>query len=288
MTGKDSISSKVSSTVQKMEPSHLKDKIVTKVNELEKTLENAVEKPIEIIGAKTLIFGTSTGYLSGLALAKSGLASLSAVRNAAAGKDLTLAKVWLSSVGTGFLCYGTASLAGLLHISALPANLWLNVIGGTLSGLSAYLAGTTPELLWIQLPKGDPRTLYTLAGGLLGTAAYSAWFSKMLKFPLFTSVFPAATTLHEYFRVPYYALAIPLTAAVVGSCYFLENLPTRPVVLPATSRPSPMDPPSMEPVSAGEMLYQKRWNPYFCGAILGLAQIPAYYVLYIIMTFNLI
>jgi hypothetical protein len=109
MNPKDTLHN-VATQVQKFE-----QKVVSKVTEL----EHAVEKPIEQIGAKTLFLGSTSGYLSGVALAKSGLTSLSAIKNQVHGKDHTLAKVWLSSVGTGFLCYGTASLAGLMNVNAM-------------------------------------------------------------------------------------------------------------------------------------------------------------------------
>lgn len=248
----------------------MKDKILHTAQ----NVGSVVEGPIEQIGAKTLIFGSTTGYISGVALAKSGLANLSVARDQVHGKDHTLLKVWLSSVGTGFLCYGTASLAGLMNVTAAPTNLWMNLIGGWISGASAYFAGTTPELLCVQLAKFDPRSWYTYLGGLLGTATYGLLYTKtLLNVPWVTTVSPSATTLHEYFKVPFYTLAIPLTVAVAGACYFLESLH------PISAKKAALDPPPArtEP-SAMELIYQKQWNPYFCGALVGLAQIPAYYV----------
>lgn len=250
------------------------EKIGTQITRVETAIENNIEKPLAQIGLHTLSVAGLSGISTGIALEKSGLATLSSVRKQILQKDFRVLKVFLSSLGTGFLTYGAANLAGMSIVTANAPNILLSVLGGSLSGLGAFLAGTTPELLYAQLAKWDPRSLYAYLGGILGSASYAILYAKVFSnWKNFTSVNPDLKTVHGILGVPYYAIALPLAVAAVGGCYLLEQM--RPT--PKKDQVSKFDPQAVSDGPAMDMIYARRWNPYLCGVILGLAQLPAYY-----------
>jgi len=250
------------------------EKIGTGINRVEHAVENAIEKPLAEIGLHTLSVAGLSGATTGIALEKSGLATMSSVRKQIMLKDFRVLKVFLSSLGTGFLTYGAANLAGMTMVTANAPNILLSVLGGSLSGLGAFLAGATPELLYAQIAKWDPRSLYAFFGGILGSASYGLLYANVFsKWNSFTSVKPELSTVHGYLGVPYYAVALPMAVAVAGGCYLLEQI--RPT--PATEKVSKFDPHVTSDGPVKDMIYAKRWNPYLCGVMLGLAQLPAYY-----------
>jgi len=250
------------------------EKIGSQINKVETALENNIEKPLASIGLHTLSVASLSGVTTGIALEKSGLATLSSVRKQILLKDFRVIKVFLSSLGTGFLTYGAANLAGMSFVTANAPNILLSVLGGSLSGLGAFLAGTTPELLYAQLAKWDPRSLYAYMGGILGSASYGLLYAKVFSnWKGFTTVNPELKTVHGYLGVPYYTIALPLALAAAGGCYFLEQI--RPT--PKRDQVSKFDPQATSDGPVMDMVYAKRWNPYLCGVLLGLAQLPVYY-----------
>jgi len=220
------------------------------------------------------------GVLQGFAFAKSGAHEPDLIRKQMRLEDYTMAKTFFAAglAETGVLT--ALSATGLVSILTIPQSLLHQAIGGALLGGGMYLSGSSPEAVFVQLGSKKKESYFAAAGGLLGALSYgflqrriTDWLAGVLKTnlvaPETNQAISEQLVSNQYMGLPPWAISIPVCAALAGGLFLMEALqPTEIKTHKESDNLSFFE----------KLLRQKRWSPYLCGAIIGLLQIPAFFL----------
>jgi uncharacterized membrane protein YedE/YeeE len=194
-------------------------------------------------------------------------------------EDFSMMKMFLSGTAVGMFSLSFLIYLELQKRAAIKLSLGLqlmrgygaNVVGGLIMGMGINLAGACPGTMLAQVGAGVPGSLFTLTGGLVGAALFS-----MLHTALRESRFHVkeeAVLIDEYFGMPIWKISAIFSAfvgIVVGVIEYLSpwsgTLSRH--LFGGWSAPSFfLDP------------WAESWSPITAGIVMGLLQIPTFYVL---------
>ncbi len=91
-------------------------------------------------------------------------------------RDLTILKFMILAIGVGAAGIGVLTMFGVAHLKIKALHLLAVGLGGLLFGSGFAIAGYCPGTCLVGAAEGRRDALFTIAGGMLGAAAYALFF----------------------------------------------------------------------------------------------------------------
>eukprot|EP01116_Phalansterium_solitarium_P011958 TRINITY_DN27858_c0_g1_i1.p1 TRINITY_DN27858_c0_g1~~TRINITY_DN27858_c0_g1_i1.p1 ORF type:complete len:418 (-),score=138.53 TRINITY_DN27858_c0_g1_i1:505-1662(-) len=216
----------------------------------------------------TIVFGVASGLVFGFALERGQVFDAAVIRDQMTMTRFTMLRMFLSAMATSCVVITGLRTFDLVTLTDLNPIWKRNAIGAGLLGVGMYIAGACPGTVFAQLGASalsQPVLLTLLAGGLFG-----AWLFGRVE-PQVRAALPSHSnadlaTLPKVLGAPFWAVSVPMVAAVAAGLYALEQY-----------RPWQVD--SYVPLSTSispAMLWQPVWAPHFAGAVIGVLQLPVF------------
>jgi len=205
--------------------------------------------------AANVLAGNISGLMFGLGLEKSSVVMPGVIRGQFRLKSFVMVKVFLSTIIVSTLSFIVMNWFGLAKFQPKPTLPYANTIGGLILGIGMFLAGSCPGVVFVQLGSLRLGAIFTLLGGLFGTATYAHYHERLTKTFLFDGK-SEGQTLHELLKVDYTILAFGLVVALSILLFIVSKF----------SRETYKD-------EKDPFLLRRIWPPFFCGALIGLGQI---------------
>jgi len=228
---------------------------------------NTTQSPIEpsfkskfVSGVSGVLIGTVFGY----ALQRSKVYLPLTIMGQMEFTNFTMLKMFMSASLTSSLAITFLESNKLVKIDHLPITIKRNIIGGLIMGSGIYLTGACPGTVLAQVGSGVPGTIYTLLGGLAGSALYG-YLDKYIN-----RMFPAKTAadkpaVYQKLNVPLKYVTIPFALMLIAVLRGIESLV-----------PWQTDSGVSSQISIIDSLSTTVWSPYAAGVVIGLLQIPSY------------
>jgi len=210
--------------------------------------------------------GGTMGFAYGFLMQKSGSYRTSKIRQQFELKDFTLFKTFGTSIATGCVAMAVTSSLGYTSIRIKPTYVWGNLLGGAMVGAGTYLAGSSLEAALGQLGALQKRAGFAIAGGLTGALTYGM-LDRTFR-GSFLGESGKGLALHTLMDLPFAYVAIPFAGLVAGVVYMMEQVTPHREPVETVKEPEGM----MDKVVWH--LQKPSWNPYTCGVLIGLLQIP--------------
>jgi uncharacterized protein len=168
-----------------------------------------------------IFLGLAMGAVFGIALEKSRVFEPGAILSQMQLRTFLMVKIFLTAVITGLLVL--AVLNGVWGVKMYPkALIWqADIVGGLLLGVGISIAGACPGTVFAQIGAGYRDAWFTVAGGLLGAAAFG-YLEPTLR-ALLLSGGPGKFTLDQLLPLPFWGLALGVAAALAGLLVVLER-----------------------------------------------------------------
>lgn len=170
-----------------------------------------------------LTLGFLAGILFGFLLQKGGATSYDVILGQLLLNDFTVVKIMLSAVITGMIGVHFLKSVGLAHLHPKPGSLGMSVIGAIFFGIGFATLGYCPGTIAGAVGQGS---LDALLGGVVGILI-GAWLLATLYPKLQGTIMKKGDfgdlTLPGLLRVNHWAVAIPLTAGLIGLLIWMER-----------------------------------------------------------------
>lgn len=162
-----------------------------------------------------LLLGALTGAAFGAVLMASGLSNPRLIIGMLRLKDLRLLKLLVAAICAGIVGVAVLDAVGAAHLGVKPLHLIALLAGGAVFGIGFALSGYCPGTSLAAAAEGRRDALFTVGGGLLGTAAF-AFSYESLEPVLIEPLSFGSPTIHSWLGVSGLAVALPLGA--VAAC----------------------------------------------------------------------
>jgi len=216
--------------------------------------------------AEDTLTGGTMGFAYGFLMQKSGSYRTSKIRQQFELKDFTLFKTFGTSIATGCVAMAITSSLGYTSIRIKPTYIWGNLLGGAMTGVGTYLAGSSLEAALGQAGAMQKRAGLAIAGGLTGALTYGLLDNTLRG--TFLGESGRALALHTMMDLPFTYVAIPFAGLIAGAVYLMEQMAPHKEPIATTKEPDG---------ALDKVVYyvqKPSWNPYTCGVLIGLLQIP--------------
>lgn len=182
-------------------------------------------------------------------------------------RDNTMLVMFLTASATSALAIGAmkaaskssreaAEAAGAKYLKSQTMGAVAVGIGGILIGAGMSMAGTCPGTIWAQLGAGQPKTLITFAGAIVGAAIIALTHHRIR--PMLELIAPESRTVASILGMSTLAssaLVAGVFAAVVAVV----------LAVPGFYKPLP---------GAADIFGYEHWHPVIGGILVGLVQVP--------------
>jgi len=210
------------------------------------------------------------GLLFGISLEKGRVFEPRLIRQQMVFEKFVMLKMFCAAAGYSMLVFSLLTIIPSVHLKIAKAytnfaqplaykTVAASAVGAAILGAGMTLSGACPGMLLAQIGAGVPNSGYTIAGGLTGVLLYALIHPWLPTFINRESPEPAKR-LDEYVDYPYFAIALPLAAAIGAFVYILEGL-------------VPWDTEVTQ--SGSDLMSYRSWPAYHAGTIIGLLQLPA-------------
>lgn len=126
-----------------------------------------------------LLLGLAIGIAFGYILQRTAVTNCSCIRGAMALTDFHMLKVIMAAVGVGMILVFPLSTLGIINFSVKATYVVGVGLGGLIFGAGMALAGFCPGTVLAALPRGGKHILWTLAGAVAGSFAYSLVYAPL-------------------------------------------------------------------------------------------------------------
>jgi hypothetical protein len=166
--------------------------------------------------------GLTMGAIFGVALEKSRVFEPGTIVSQMQLRTFLMLKIFLTAVATGLVIL--AVLNSVWGVKMYPKGLvWqADIVGGLLLGAGIAIAGACPGTVFAQIGAGYRDAWFTVAGGILGAMAFG--YAEPLLRPVLLSGGSGALTFDRLVQVPFWAVALGVTAVLVAALATLERL----------------------------------------------------------------
>lgn len=165
-----------------------------------------------------ILSGLLVGSAFGAILYASGLADPRRIVGMLRLKDLFLLKLLVTAIGLGIVGIALLSAAGAAHTSVKTLHVLAILTGGVIFGAGFAVTGYCPGTSLAAAAAGRRDALFTVLGGLAGTAVFAAlypWIAPRLLEPLSFG----KPTVDSSIGLPALAVALPIGAAIAYLVY---------------------------------------------------------------------
>ena len=164
--------------------------------------------------------GIAMGIVFGFALEKSRVFEPGIIVGQMQMKNFIMLKVFLTAVGTGAVVLAVLNGFGYVKLAPKAALYSADIIGGLMLGAGIALAGACPGTTLAQVGAGYRDALFTLAGGLCGSVAFT--YAQPVLSKTFLAQGGGKIIFTDLIGVPYWMGALVLAMALVVVLVVLE------------------------------------------------------------------
>ena len=164
--------------------------------------------------------GIAMGIVFGFALEKSRVFEPGIIVGQMQMKNFIMLKVFLTAVGTGAVVLAVLNGFGYVKLAPKAALYSADIIGGLMLGAGIALAGACPGTTLAQVGAGYRDALFTLAGGLCGSVAFT--YAQPVLSKTFLAQGGGKIIFTDLIGVPYWMGALILAAVLVVVLFVLE------------------------------------------------------------------
>ena len=164
--------------------------------------------------------GIAMGIVFGFALEKSRVFEPGIIVGQMQMKNFIMLKVFLTAVGTGAVVLAVLNGFGYVKLAPKAALYSADIIGGLMLGAGIALAGACPGTPLAQVGAGYRAALFTLAGGLCGSVAFT--YAQPVLSKTFLAQGGGKIIFTDLIGVPYWMGALILAAVLVVVLFVLE------------------------------------------------------------------
>ena len=164
--------------------------------------------------------GIAMGIVFGFALEKSRVFEPGIIVGQMQMKNFIMLKVFLTAVGTGAVVLAVLNGFGYVKLAPKAALYSADIIGGLMLGAGIALAGACPGTTLAQVGAGYRDALFTLAGGLCGSVAFT--YAQPVLSKTFLAQGGGKIIFTDLIGVPYWMGALVLATALVVVLVVLE------------------------------------------------------------------
>lgn len=226
---------------------------------------------------KMFFSGTLVGTGFGLALEKSKVYLPYAIQGQMGFTSFIMLKVFLSATATGLIVISLLERKGVACRTSKTSGLGFNllggyggnIVGGLVLGAGISLSGACPGTVFAQFATGVPSALFVVGGTLVGALTFGYFHGLVTRFVKGFMASKPAPTLDKLVQVPFLPLSFAASALfasiVVGLEYVFPWTDEIPHVISNTT------PPTLS-------LTSPIWHPAAAGILIGLMQIPSYFL----------
>jgi uncharacterized membrane protein YedE/YeeE len=160
-----------------------------------------------------LLLGLLIGLAFGAVLMLTGLSNPRLIVGMLRLEDLRLLKLLATALGVGIAGIALLDSGGFAHLSVKTTHVLANLVGGAIFGIGFAVTGYCPGTALAGAAEGRRDAIFTILGGLLGTALFTVSYSA-LKPILIDPLMFGKLTLPSLLGLPALAVALPIAAVV--------------------------------------------------------------------------
>ena len=168
-----------------------------------------------------ILVGLLMGAVFGLALEKSRVFEPGVIVGQMQMRNFIMLKVFLTAVATGAVVLAVLNGFGLVKLQPKAALYAADIVGGLILGIGIALAGACPGTTLAQVGAGYRDALFTLAGGLVGSVAFS--YAQPALSKSFLGSGGGKIIFTDMLGIPYWLGALVLAAVLVVVLVSLEH-----------------------------------------------------------------
>jgi hypothetical protein len=168
-----------------------------------------------------VLVGLLMGIVFGFALEKSRVFEPGVIVGQMQLRSFIMLKVFLTAVATGAVVLAVLNGFGLVKLQPKAALYAADIVGGLILGIGIALAGACPGTTLAQVGVGYRDALFTLAGGLLGAAAFS--YAQPALSKSFLASGGGKIIFTDLVGMPYWLGALIFAAVLVAVLAMLER-----------------------------------------------------------------
>ena len=168
-----------------------------------------------------ILVGLLMGAVFGLALEKSRVFEPGVIVGQMQMRNFIMLKVFLTAVATGAVVLAVLNGFGLVKLQPKAALYAADIVGGLTLGIGIALAGACPGTTLAQVGAGYRDALFTLAGGLVGSVAFS--YAQPALSKSFLGSGGGKIIFTDMLGIPYWLGALVLAAVLVVVLVSLEH-----------------------------------------------------------------
>lgn len=233
-------------------------------------------------GIRTLKIVTSLicGVMLGIGLEKSRVFDPKSVRDQMVFESFTMLKMFFTAVATGQItlsilskiprteCYFKRACEQFVACFS-QKGLLSTILGSFTFGVGMSLCGACPAMVFAQIGGVVPNAVFSLIGGLFGALTYGM-LAPVIEKTTKPNNPVKEHQIHNKLKLPYFALALPMAACLIGGIALIEWL-----------WPTSKDLNNLNiEISADTNVFQQvAWPPYVAGVLVGLCQVPLVLIL---------